>query len=68
MASNTTKELNYDIFHFALPEALARSVQDLQNTGTIVAAIGVALTTANVGTFSRQAIINAAYQNPGKKF
>ena len=66
--ANTVKELNYDIFHFALPAAHALSLVDLQTTGVIVAAIGVALTSANIGSFSRPQVIAAAYQNPTRKF
>jgi hypothetical protein len=67
-AANLVSEIMYAPLNFQIPAAHAISIVDLQTTGAVVASIGVALTPANINTFSRQQIVLASYQNPGKKF
>jgi hypothetical protein len=69
MAANLVSEIMYAPLNFQIPAAHAFSIVDLQTSGAIVPAFGgVPITPANVGTFSRSAVILGAYQNPTRKF
>jgi hypothetical protein len=67
-ASNTVLELMYAPWNLQIPAAHSASLSDLQNSGVVVSALGTSLTTANVSSFSRTALVLASYQNPAKKF
>jgi hypothetical protein len=66
--ADTIASLNYGPNTLALPAPLALSVIDLENSALVVPAFGIAITAANIGSFSRQSVVAGSYQNPNRKF